>query len=321
MEQLTTNKEKPSAEQHNSAMRKCLVSCQLSVVSCFRRGFTLVEMVVYIGLFSMLSLVAVTSTITIMKSFYSLRITQDVEQSGTTAFERMALEVRNAYDIDTANSTLNSSPGRLTLKTKDSGGNNTTVEFYVASTTNPSPTWTQVGSSHTYRGIAMSADGVYQTAVGPGPDYIYVSSDRGVTWRQNGTAQAYYGVGMSSDGKYQTVTAAGYTYVSSDYGTNWTQKGTFHNHYGAAVSSDGKYQTVVAGNYISISSNYGATWTDLAIAKQFAGVSMSADGMYQSAVTIGGGSYRSTDYGATWTQTSLSNTDRRAIAMSSNGRY
>lgn len=94
-------------------------------------GFTLVEMIIYIAFFAVLSVVTVNATIMVMKSFYSLRITQNISQSATTALERMSREIRNAYDIDTVNSTFGTSPGRLTLSTKDNFGANTTVEFYV----------------------------------------------------------------------------------------------------------------------------------------------------------------------------------------------
>ncbi|MBI5077862.1 MAG: hypothetical protein HZB11_00645 [Candidatus Yonathbacteria bacterium] len=96
-----------------------------------KRGFTLVEMIIYIGFFAMLSIIAVNGTIVAMKSFYALRLTQSVNESATVALERMSREIRNAYDIDTTNSTFSTSTGRLTLKTKDDLGANTTVEFYV----------------------------------------------------------------------------------------------------------------------------------------------------------------------------------------------
>lgn len=121
MEQLTFKK-----------IRDKKVTCQLSVVNCPRtRGFTLVEMIIYIALFALISILAVDATIMVMRSFYALRITQNISQSATTALERMSREIRNSYDIDTTNSTFGTSPGRLTLKTKDDFGALTTVEFYV----------------------------------------------------------------------------------------------------------------------------------------------------------------------------------------------
>lgn len=95
------------------------------------KGFTLVEMVIYIAFFALLSTLAVEATIVVMKSFYTLKLTQSVNQSATVALERLSREVRNAYDFDVAQSAFGTSPGRLTLKTKDAAGANTTIEFYV----------------------------------------------------------------------------------------------------------------------------------------------------------------------------------------------
>lgn len=92
----------------------------------------MVEMVIYVAFFAVLSVLTINATIMVMRSFYMLRITQSISQSATTALERMSREIRNAYEIDTANSTLTTSPGRLTLLTKDDIGALTTVEFYVS---------------------------------------------------------------------------------------------------------------------------------------------------------------------------------------------
>ena len=96
-----------------------------------QKGFTLVEMIIYIAFFAILSVLSINATILVMKSFYTLRINQSISQSATTALERMSREIRNAYDVDALNSTLTTSPGRLTLMTKDDLGALTTVEFYV----------------------------------------------------------------------------------------------------------------------------------------------------------------------------------------------
>ena len=97
-----------------------------------KHGFTLVEMIIYIAFFAVLSVLAIESTIIVMKSFYSIRLTQNINQSATVGLERMSREIRNAYDIDTTQSTFGVNPGRLTLRTKDAGGANTTIEFYVS---------------------------------------------------------------------------------------------------------------------------------------------------------------------------------------------
>jgi len=96
-----------------------------------QKGFTLVEMIIYIAFFAMLSVLAINATIMVMKSFYTLRINQSISQSATTALERMSREIRNAYSIDMVNSTFGTNPGRLTLLTKDDLGALTTIEFYT----------------------------------------------------------------------------------------------------------------------------------------------------------------------------------------------
>jgi len=95
------------------------------------RGFTLVEMVIYIAFFALLSTLALEATIVVMRSFYTLRLTQNVDQSATVALERLSREIRNAYDIDLTQSTMGANPGRLMLNTKDAVGANTTMEFYI----------------------------------------------------------------------------------------------------------------------------------------------------------------------------------------------
>lgn len=132
-EQLTINTASRTCDWQIFALRKSAVNGQWSNVKCSSRGFTLVEMIIYIAFFAMLSVLAINATIMVMKSFYTLRINQSISQSATTAMERISREIRNAYNVDTANSTLGTSPGRLTLLTKTDGGALTSVEFYVTS--------------------------------------------------------------------------------------------------------------------------------------------------------------------------------------------
>ncbi|MEK7460110.1 MAG: hypothetical protein AAB628_01000 [Patescibacteria group bacterium] len=96
-----------------------------------RRGFTLIETIIYVSFLAILSAIAIQSTLVVMNSFYKMRLTQSVNQSATVGLERMSREIRNAYAIDTTNSVFGTNPGRLTLMTKDSLGANMTIEFYV----------------------------------------------------------------------------------------------------------------------------------------------------------------------------------------------
>jgi len=96
-----------------------------------RRGFTLIEMVVYTAILGIIAVLAINSTLAMTRAFTSLRVSRDINSSATALFERLTRDIRGAYGVDLAQSDLGSNPGRLTLNTKDGGGSNTTIEFYV----------------------------------------------------------------------------------------------------------------------------------------------------------------------------------------------
>lgn len=95
------------------------------------RGFTLVEMIVYIALLSVLSVVVINAVVTTTKTFADFRMTRSINESATTVVERMTRDIRMAYDIDQSESILSAHPGRLVLKTTDASGDATTTEFYI----------------------------------------------------------------------------------------------------------------------------------------------------------------------------------------------
>lgn len=96
-----------------------------------QKGFTLVEMIVYVAILGIITVLTINSTLVMTRAFADLRVSRDLNSSATALFERITRDVRGAYDIDAAQSTFGAHPGRLMLNTKDSGGANTTIEFYV----------------------------------------------------------------------------------------------------------------------------------------------------------------------------------------------
>lgn len=94
-------------------------------------GFTLVEMIVYTAFVAVLGLVAIQATLTMMTSFYMVRLSRNINESAVASLERMSREIRNAYNVNTTLSVFGTSPGTLYLNTKDISGLTTTVEFYV----------------------------------------------------------------------------------------------------------------------------------------------------------------------------------------------
>lgn len=99
----------------------------------FYKGFSLVEMMIYACILSVLTIVAINAVFSSVRSFAEFRVARDLSSSAASLLERMTREIRVAHGVDWAQSTLGSNPGRLTLLTKDFGGTDTTVEFYEES--------------------------------------------------------------------------------------------------------------------------------------------------------------------------------------------
>lgn len=97
----------------------------------FKKGFSLIEMVIYAGILSILTIVTINAAFSTIRSFAEFRISRDLNSSAASLLERLTREIRLARAIDVAQSSLNVNPGRLTLLTKDALGMDTTVEFYV----------------------------------------------------------------------------------------------------------------------------------------------------------------------------------------------
>lgn len=98
-----------------------------------KNGYSLMEMLIYLAIFTMLSILVINSLITVMTSFSTTRTNRDLLESGSTAIERISREIRQAKTVDTTNSTLGSSPGVLQLNSTDGSGNALLVKFMVSS--------------------------------------------------------------------------------------------------------------------------------------------------------------------------------------------
>jgi len=83
------------------------------------RGFTLIELVVYVALLSVISLVTVNSILILNRTLVSFRLERRLTISADTAMRRIGRELRLANDIY-ASSTLGVSPGVLSLNSQES---------------------------------------------------------------------------------------------------------------------------------------------------------------------------------------------------------
>lgn len=94
------------------------------------RGFTLIEVLLYMGLFALISVVALSALGGMSKALSTLRANRGTTDATVVAFERMVREIQNATSTNAAQSTFGLSPGTLVLNS-----NNTTVTFFLSGTT------------------------------------------------------------------------------------------------------------------------------------------------------------------------------------------
>jgi len=89
------------------------------------RGYTLIELLFYIALFSILTLAVINALVVMTKAFRETSIQADLVQS-SLVMERISRETRQAYGI------FSISASDLKLNTKDELDNNKTVRFVLS---------------------------------------------------------------------------------------------------------------------------------------------------------------------------------------------
>ena len=78
-------------------------------------GFTLIEIIVYIAILAVVSVLAVNMLLEIQLSLGEIRVTRNLSAAASVAMERMARTIRDAKSVNAGASTFNASPGVLTL--------------------------------------------------------------------------------------------------------------------------------------------------------------------------------------------------------------
>jgi type II secretory pathway pseudopilin PulG len=92
-----------------------------------KRGYSILEVVVYLALIVIIGLVAVESVFAVYKAFARTRIERKLSLNGDTAIETILRSIREATSTDIGTSVFGSSPGVLDLGEKSfsrNAGNN-----------------------------------------------------------------------------------------------------------------------------------------------------------------------------------------------------
>jgi hypothetical protein len=95
-------------------------------------GFSLIEVLLYISLFTVISGFTLETLFQTIKSFTNLRISRDINDSATKIMERMTRDIKSATGVQMAYSTFNDSQhAKLTLDTVSASGTPLTVQYIM----------------------------------------------------------------------------------------------------------------------------------------------------------------------------------------------
>lgn len=95
------------------------------------RGFSLLEMVIYVAILAVIAAVVVGSLLPLARSYREVVMALSINNAASAALERMVRDIRAASAI-APGSVFNTSPGVLVLTSTDGGGNPTTITFDVS---------------------------------------------------------------------------------------------------------------------------------------------------------------------------------------------
>lgn len=90
----------------------------------FTHGFSLIEIIIYLAMFTVVSILVINSFIVILSSFNTTNMNRRLLESGSVAMERISREIRKSENIDS-----NSTSDTLILYGSDDLGNPVIVKF------------------------------------------------------------------------------------------------------------------------------------------------------------------------------------------------
>ena len=94
------------------------------------RGFSIIEIVVYIAVLSVISVTAVETIIVMNTSLIQIRTTRTLSNAASGTIERMARTIRDSKFVNVSSSIFDTSPGVLSLT--GSGSSPATYRFSVS---------------------------------------------------------------------------------------------------------------------------------------------------------------------------------------------
>jgi len=100
-------------------------------ISNSKKGYTLVEALIYIAIFVVMSSVMVSLILLILETNRQVAPLNSLSRGAISTLEIISREIRNASSIDTVGSVMGTSTGSLKINTFDQRGSPKTIKFYL----------------------------------------------------------------------------------------------------------------------------------------------------------------------------------------------
>lgn len=98
-----------------------------------KSGFSLVEMLIYIGLLAAIFTATVIMLVNLTSTYRVLKVSKDIDLSAATVMQRISSEIKAADSVNVAQSNLGTTTApALALDTYTGGGASTIVKFFVS---------------------------------------------------------------------------------------------------------------------------------------------------------------------------------------------
>lgn len=147
------------------------------------KGFTFVELLIYIGFLSMFLTVMINCVVLFTRSWSTIRANRNLNTAAVSLMERMTRDIRNATALNVASSNFGVSTSTLSITTKDDVGSFVTTSYRLDTSTKKvmllqngvegplTPATASVDSFVLYRFTTAQADGIRIQATITGRDH------------------------------------------------------------------------------------------------------------------------------------------------------
>lgn len=99
----------------------------------YKKGYTLIEALIYIAVFIVISVVVIALIMSILETSREVSPINSLSRSAASSLEKITREIRSASSLDLPNSILGDSSGVLSLNTLDINNIPKIVKFYLDS--------------------------------------------------------------------------------------------------------------------------------------------------------------------------------------------